>query len=145
MRRLFTAVALTCLMTLAACGGKEDDMVDMQKAESVAAKARADIDALAAMVGSEPQVQDDTLTDCVPGDRESGKMLSYGVQVQVADDALEHLASDVSERLAGEGWTVKKDTQSNQVRFQRGSSTIGATIFPDKGFAIVSGSGGCVT
>jgi hypothetical protein len=51
----------------------------------------------------------------------------------------------VTPPTARDGWTVKKKTQSNQVRFQRGSSTIGATTFPDKGFAIVSGSGGCVT
>ncbi|MRK00293.1 hypothetical protein GEV27_02040 [Aeromicrobium sp. S22] len=64
------------LLAPAACSNKEDDMVDIKKAESVAAKARADIDSLAAMVGSDAEVEDDTLTDCVPGDREPGKMLS---------------------------------------------------------------------
>lgn len=136
---------LVGLLALAACGSDtEDDVAELKKAESVAAKARTDIDSLGAMVGSGAEVEDDTLTDCVPGDRQSGKMLSYGVRVQVTNDALDRLGTEVADRLEGEGWTVNREISSNRVRFQRGSSTIGATIFPDKGFAIVSGSGGCV-
>lgn len=144
MRRLFAAAVLISMAALAACGDKEDEMVDQERVESVAAEARASIDKLAALVGSRPQVQDDVMTDCVPGDRESGTMLSYGVKVSITDDALDRLSSEIADSFEGDGWTVKRETYSNRVRFQRGNATIGATIFPGRGFAVVSGSGGCV-
>jgi hypothetical protein len=73
-------------------------------------------------------------------------MLSYGVQVQVevTGDALARLESDIADCFAADGWDVKPSVSSNRVRFQRGSTTIGATIAPEKGLAVVSGSGGCV-
>jgi hypothetical protein len=141
---LATTILVIAAMTVSACTGKENT-VDMTNAEKVAVQARSAIDELAALVGSNPEVLDDTLTDCTPGDRDSGKILSYGVRVQVTDGAFTRLESEIADRFAAEDWTVKPSPSSNRVRFQRGSATIGATIAPEKGFAVVSGSGGCVT
>lgn len=93
-----------------------------------------------ALVGTEPDVEQDVITDCVPGDKHSGRTLDYAVRVKIDADAFERLDTEIAARYDADGWTVKHDTGSNRVRFQQGS----ATVFADKGFAVVSGSGGCV-
>jgi hypothetical protein len=144
MRSLAAAAVVIVMMTAAACTSKENT-VDMTEVEKVAASARADIDELAGLVGTDPEVVQDVIGDCIPGQDNSGLTLDYAVRVQVTDGASARLESEIADRFAAEGWTVKHDTSSNRVRFQRGSATIGATVFAEKGFAVASGSGGCVT
>ena len=142
-------IACITVTALAACGPKEDSM-SQPTAEEVAATARAEVDALAHKLGTDPQVRQDALDDCTPGDRDSGKILSYIVRVQVAEGAIDRLRGEIAEDLAGQGWTVKIDTNGaadtgESVRFQKGSATLGASVFDRDGYAVVLGSGGCVT
>lgn len=142
MRRWLPAT-LMCLITATACGDQEEQDMDGRSIDTVAQETRAFIDDLAAAVGTDPEVRQDTITDCVPGRRDSGKDLIYIVHVTVDGTAIDRLRTQIADRFEADGWVVKRDADAS-VRFQRGSSTIGATIFPDQGLAAVSGSGGCV-
>ncbi len=54
-------------LVLAGCGdGQETPMTLEDRAEQVADDARTHIDALAERVGTDPQVTQDVLTDCIP-------------------------------------------------------------------------------
>lgn len=146
MRLRLVTVAVLAAVTLSGCA--DDDGSDERKAATVAAEARAHIDALAARVGSNPEPQEDTLTSCVPGNDSSGQMLSYSVRVTVDEDSVYRLRGEIADDLAAEGWTVKPRSSDSgvgeSVAFQKDATTMGASIFVDKGYASVSGSGGCV-
>jgi hypothetical protein len=140
---LAATILVIAAMTVSACTSTENT-VHTTEVEKVAAEARADIDELAGLVGTDPEVLQDVIGDCIPGQDNSGLTLDYAVRVQITDGAYARLESEIADRFAAEGWTVKHDTSSNRVRFQRGSATIGATVFAERGFAVASGSGGCV-
>jgi hypothetical protein len=146
MRR-FIITAIVCLAALGACGKQEDGM-DQKQVEAVAAEARSDIDALAAQLGTDPVKKQDVLSDCVPGDRDSGKLLMYTVRVTADDSAAGRLRGEISDDFAADGWTVKSEPSGpgvgETVAFQKGSATMSASVFADKGYAVVTGSGGCV-
>ncbi|MRK00292.1 hypothetical protein GEV27_02035 [Aeromicrobium sp. S22] len=95
MRR-WSAVVLMCLLTMTACGDEEEKDMDGRSIDNVAQEARAFIDELAAAVGTDPAVQQDTITDCVPGQPDSGKDLIYNVRVSVGPGALQRVLDDVA-------------------------------------------------
>ena len=141
MRRGIVAV-VACLLATAACGEREKDM-NGRDIETVAAEARSYIDQLATAVGTDPEVQQDAITDCVPGQKESGKDLIYNVRVRVEPGALQRVLDDVAPDFEARGWDVRQRGE-DEVVFRKDNITMGATIFPDHGLAAVSGSGGCV-
>jgi hypothetical protein len=144
MRKLIITIAIAAgLMSTTGCGPQEDDMDD-KTIEAAAAQARADIDALAALLGTSPEVRQDVISDCIPGNDTSGKTLDYAVRVQVEAGTLRRLKTEVAEQYEADGWQVKLDPGTNSVRFAKGSETMGARVFEDRGSAVVSGSGGCV-
>ncbi len=138
-------LALTTIISLAltACG-KEEPMDDTRTVQSVATEARRDIDALAAKVGRDPQVRQDTVTDCVPGRKGSGRMLDYVVAVTVDDDVATRLRGEIADELARDGWRVTVDSPTS-VRFAKGEATMGVKLSQQgRSVATVGGSGGCV-
>jgi len=147
MRRTVVALML-CGIVLTGCG-KEDDMDLQERAEARAAEARTYVDDLAARVGTDPEVVQDELGDCVPGQEDSGIDLSYAVHVTVDDTAAERLRGEIADHFAAEGWDVKPDPADPakdevSVRFAKGPFTMGANISTTAGRAAVSGTGGCV-
>lgn len=151
MKRI-TAIAIALLAlvsTTSACTTKDNSMTSEQRIEEVAAAARADIDALATQLGTDPEVRQDTINVCGPED-DWGKSLGYILHVTVEDPdtAVELLRGEISDQLAADGWTVKPRPSGSahygeRVSFQKGTTTMGAAIFTEKHYAAVSGSGGC--
>jgi hypothetical protein len=140
----FAAIAVLAFL-LGGCGS---DGPDKQEVAARADAARTQIDRLAAAVGTVPQTKQDVVSDCVPGDRDSGQMLLYTIRVTVDANAADRLRGEVSDDLATEGWTVKPEPSGpgvgETVAFQKGNATMSASVFADKGYAVVTGSGGCV-
>jgi hypothetical protein len=137
--RPFAAAALFSLL-LGGCGSNGPDE---QEVAARADAARMQIDRLAAAVGTNPEVRQDTITDCVPGRRDSGRELIYNIRVTVKQGALRRLLDEVAPAFDTKGWDVRRRDDS-EVVFQKNTITMGATIFADQGLATVSGSGGCV-
>lgn len=133
---------LSAAVVTAACASDKEDDVD-RDIEQVADEARSLIDELAAQVGTEPEVRQDTITDCVPGDSDSGKDLIYTVRVKVPGDASTRLRDDVAPAYEADGWTVRLRGDTD-LQLRRDNVTMGVTVFPDDGLAAVSGTGGCV-
>lgn len=148
MRLTLISLAL-CALVLSGCGKQEDDMERQERAEARATEARGYIDDLASRVGTSPQVVQDELLDCVPGQDDSGIDLSYTVHVTVRDGAADRLRGEVAEHFAGQGWEVKPGTSdpeggSVSVRFAKDTFTMAANVNESTGRAAVIGSGGCV-
>lgn len=145
MRRV---VALVALLVLVNGCTQEDDMDLQERAEARAVEARSHIDDLAARIGAEPpEVRQDKLTDCVPGQEDSGLDLVYTLRVAVDPGAADRLRGEIADHFESEGWQVKRDPDSGtvvSVRFQKDTFTIGAKVSEADGQATVGGSGGCV-
>lgn len=140
---VLTMVAALLLMT--ACN-EEDEMGLQERAEERAAEARAHVDDLANRVGETGEVLMDELTDCVPGQEDSGIDLVYKLRVQTEGDP-EQLLDDVSGQMASEGWQVKRDPPADgtvSARFGKDGFSMSARVSTSSGLATVSGSGGCV-
>ena len=145
MRRALVLGALTVAMLLTACN-EEDDMGLQERAEERAAQARAHVDDLARRVGQDPEIRMDELTDCIPGQEDSGIDLVYIVRVQTVGDS-ERVLDDVSNQMASEGWRVVRDPDSGgtvKARFGKDGFSMGARISTSSGLATISGTGGCV-
>jgi hypothetical protein len=142
MRPALVITIIVLGLALGACGDKKEHQ--MRTIDEVAAQARRDIDALAARLGSDPEVREDVITDCIPGRKDSGKDLIYTIHVTVKPGALDRLRSEIADELHSDGWTVKEDAGSDSVRFAKGGATMGASVWEDLGKASVGGSGGCV-
>src|SRR5690606_32034679 len=104
---------------------------------------------LAGRVGTAPEVVQDEMGDCVPGQEDSGIDLSYTVHVAVEAGAADRLRGEIADHFAAEGWEVKVDPvdPANQVvsiRFAKDTFTMGAKVSEKSGRAAVGGSGGCV-
>lgn len=141
--RLTLAITTIVLTTmLVACGNDKENQ--MRSIDDVASQARRDIDALAAQLGTSPQVKQDVITDCIPGQEDSGKDLIYSVHVTIAPGALNRLKGEIADDLAARGWTVTRGPGPEEVSFAKGSATMGAAVREDLGLADVGGSGGCV-
>lgn len=148
MRRTIIGLAL-CATVLTGCGKEEDGMERQERAEARAAETRTHVDDLAARVGTAPQVAQDEIGDCVPGQDDSGLNPSYTVHVTIDDTSVARLTGEVADHFEAEGWTVKRDpvdpeNQIVSVRFAKGEFTMGAKISEETGRAAVGGSGGCV-
>ena len=148
MRLTLISLAL-CALVLSGCGKQEDDMERQERAEARATEARGYIDDLASRVGTSPQVVQDELLDCVPGQEDSGIDLSYTVHVTVKDGAADRLRGEVAEHFASQGWEVKPGTRdpdgdSVSVLFAKDTFTMAANVSESAGRAAVIGSGGCV-
>jgi hypothetical protein len=142
MRPALVTVIIVLGLALGACGDTKEQQ--MKTIDEVAAQARRDIDALAARLGSDPEIREDVITDCVPGRKDSGKDLIYTIHVTIKPGALDRLRNEIADELRSDGWTVKEDAGSDSVRFARGDATMGASVWEDLGKASVGGSGGCV-
>lgn len=147
MRRIVGVLALV-LVAVSGCQ-KESGMDLQERAEARAAEARGYIDDLAERVGSDPDVRQDVLTDCVPGQEASGLDLAYTLHVRVEAGTADRLSGEIADHFEADGWIVKRDPVGDDgavsVRFQRGTFTMGANVSEADGRAAVSGSGGCVT
>ena len=142
MRPALVTTIIVLGLALGACGDNKEDK--MRTIDEVAAQARHDIDALAARLGSDPEVREDVITDCTPGQKDSGKDLIYTIHVTIEPGAMDRLKGEIAEALRADGWTVKEDAGSESVRFAKGDATMGAVVWEDLGKASVGGSGGCV-
>lgn len=138
-------ITLTALaLVLAGCGdGQETPMTLEDRAEQVAADARAHIDALADRVGTDPEVTQDDLTDCIPGRRDSGLELIYSVAVSTQPGAMDRVLTDVVPDYEADGWTVRQ-RGSNNIGFTKDNITMGVGFADDGTRAVAGGSGGCV-
>lgn len=146
MRRVVGVLVLV-LVAVSGCD-KESGMELQERAEARAAEARGYIDELARQVGSDPEVRQDVLTDCVPGQEDSGLDLIYTLHVTVEVGTADRLRGEIADHFEADGWTVKRDPVGDDgavsVRFQKGTFTMGANVSEDVRWAAVSGSGGCV-
>ena len=140
MTRAGLSALLVVLLIAAGCGPDPEEIMHDQ--EEVARVARAEIDALADRLGTDPVVKQDTLTDCVPGDRSSGKSLIYIVHIKTPPGSLERLRTDIAAEYEEKGWRVEEDPEG--VSFYKGAMSIGANVAEELGGASVMGSGGCV-
>jgi hypothetical protein len=134
------------LLALAAAGCTSEQEKQMQleeRAEQVAAGARTHLDALAREVGTDPEVTQDEITACVPGQRDSGLDLIYNIHVQTEPGAMDRVLTDVAPRYEADGWAVRQRGDNNVV-FERDNITMGALFSTDGARATVSGTGGCV-
>lgn len=145
MRRSMVLTMVAALLLMTACN-EEDEMGLQERAEERAAEARAHVDDLANRVGETGEVLMDELTDCVPGQEDSGIDLVYKLRVQTEGDP-EQLLDDVSGQMASEGWQVKRDPAADgtvSARFGKDGFSMSARVSTSSGLATVSGSGGCV-
>ena len=140
MTRAGLSALLVVLLIAAGCGPDPEEIMHDQ--EEVARVARAEIDALADRLGTDPVVKQDTLTDCVPGDRNSGKSLIYIVHIKTPPGSLERLRTDIAAEYEATGWRVEQDPEGTT--FLKGGMSIGANVWDDIHTAAVGGSGGCV-
>lgn len=133
---VFAAVALT----LSSC--TDDPEETMKSQEEVATAARAEVDALAARLGTNPVVKQDVLTDCVPGNNDSGKELIYTLHIEVEPGALDRLKGEIAHEYEANGWTVRQD--SDGASFDKDETSIGSIADNNDTVASVFGSGACV-
>lgn len=150
MKHLIAITIVVLSSATSACSTKDDSMTGEQRIQEVAAAARADIDALAAQIGTDPEITQDDIGDCTPGNSNSGQSLSYGVHVTVEDPqtAVDPLRGEISDQLAADDWAVTPDSTGSPntgetVLFQKYATTMGASIFMEKQYASIGGSGGC--
>ena len=140
--------SLLVALAAAGCSSDEQRQMDLQeRAEARAAEARAYIDELAAAVGSDPEVRQDVLTSCVPGDDDSGLDLIYTLHVTVAPGTIDRVRGEIADRFEADGWTIRRDPSDRDevsTRFLKGTFSIGANVNEKVGKAAVGGSGGCV-
>ena len=137
------AVVILLAFGTAAMGGCDHGPAETSRGpEEVARVVRAEIDALADRLGTDPVVKQDTLTDCVPGDRSSGKSLIYIVHIKTPPGSLKRLRTDIAAEYGEKGWRVEEDPEG--VSFYKGAISIGANVAEELGGASVMGSGGCV-
>lgn len=145
-RSTFAAgAAMLAAAALAACGndGGDQDMGDRtDQVEQVAAQARAYVDEVAASLGRDPEVKQDTITDCVPGDGDSGQELVYAVHVQT-EGSKESLLASLREEWESQGWSVAEGGGTD-VALSKDTYAIAVTISDATGRAAVVGGGGCV-
>jgi hypothetical protein len=152
MRRRWTAAAtLGLVCALSACGagsdtegsgGSQVDGADSGQVEEVAAEARGYIDEVVAALGQDPEVRQDTLTDCVPGDTDSGQELIYAVHV-TTEGAKDAILESLREDWVGRGWSAEPGGAVD-LQLQKDTYSIAVTISETSGRAAVIGGGGCV-
>ena len=142
MKRVTAGVAVLSILT-AACGepSEEERAKVTNRAEQVAAEARAEIDALTARLGTHPVVQQDALVNCEFGQDDSGKYLLYAVDVTIQPGSLRRLKGEIADAYAADGWTVRQEDDG--ARFLKDRTSLGAHVYEDIGLARVGGSGGC--
>lgn len=112
-------------------------------AEQVAADARAHMGTLADRVGTDSEVTQDEIVDCIPGRRDSGLELLHRIVVTTEPGAMDRVLADVVPDYEAEGWRGRQRGSDNIV-FERDDVTMGARFSDDGTRATVGGSGGCV-
>lgn len=142
-----SVLALSLLVVSAGCRDGEEKQMDLQqRAEARAAEARAYVDELAALVGADPEVRQDDLTECELGGS-GGLDLIYSLRVTVEPGTAERVRGEIADRYEADGWTVRRDPVDGDevsTRFLKGTFAIGANVNERVGVASVGGSGGCV-
>jgi hypothetical protein len=142
--RRATVVALLVVLSTAGCGGDTGGAdVDGTDMDEIAQETRGYVDDLAGMVGEDREVVQDTVTDCVPGDRDSGKEVLYNLQVSTGPGAKERLLGEIREAWESRGWTAEPGGAVD-LRLSKDPFRMGATISSDGSRASVGGSSGCV-
>lgn len=136
------ALVIACALIVAGCGDTKENQ--MKKIDKVAAQARTDIDALAAMIGTDPEIRQNDIGACIPGRDDSGKDLIYILHVKVKPGTLARLRGEIADNLQAKGWTPHPGPGDEEISFTKGTTTMGARVWEDIHLAAVSGSGGCV-
>jgi len=138
------------VLVLAGCQSDAEREADLERrVEERAAQSRELIDDLAARVGTSPEVRQDEVADCVPGQDDSGRQPTYTVGVTIHPDAVARLTGEIADDLAADGWTVKRDPVDPEnkvvsVRFAKDVFTMGVRISEETKVATVGGSSECI-
>lgn len=148
MRSIAMIVLLTALVGGCQSSGGND--VDVkQRTEEKAVETRRDVDDLVERLGGTGvTVSHDDIIDCDPQDPDAGLLHNYGVRFTVPDGAEAALKGDVAAALEAEGWTVRRDPDTERevsVRFLRGEASLGAKLSRSTSNATAGGSSGCVS
>ncbi len=131
------------LLAGSGCGGPDvDDPGFRQQVQERADAARAEVDALAAQVGSRPRPSRDELVEC-EREGEEGRRVAYSVRVEVGDAARAVAGNPLRDRYESDGWAVAYRGETT-VLFQRSGTQLVLILDPDSGTASVGGTGGCV-
>jgi hypothetical protein len=142
--RRATTLALLVALSTAGCGGDTGGAgVDETDMDEIAQETRGYVDDLARMVGEDREVVQDTVTDCVPGDSDSGKEVLYNLRVTTGPDAEERLLGEIRKTWESRGWSAEPGGVVD-LRLSKDSFRMGATLSTDGSRASVGGSSGCV-
>ena len=117
--------------------------MDQTDIDEIAQETRGYVDDLAGMIGTESEVVQDTVTDCVPGDSDSGKEVLYNLRVSTDPGTKERLLGEIRETWESRGWTAEPGGAVD-LRLSKDPFRMGATISSDGSRAAVGGSSGCV-
>jgi hypothetical protein len=144
------AIVLAAMVALGGCdSGKGDDMDVKDRAEAAAAKNRQHVDDLVERLGgTEVKVVGDDIIDCDPQHPDAGLLHNYTVRFTAPKDAASRLKGEVADALEGDGWTVRRDPDTEReisVRFLRGEASLGASLAVGSDGATAGGSTGCVS
>ncbi|WP_332667408.1 hypothetical protein [Aeromicrobium sp.] len=152
MRRPTVSWATMILLVAAVLGGcqgdKENDMDVQQRAEAAAEKNRQHVDDLVERLGGVgAKVVGDDIIDCDPQDPDAGLLHNYTVRFTAPEGAETRLKGEVADALEAEGWTVRRDPDTEReisLRFLRDGTSLGAKLAVHSDGATAGGSSGCV-
>ncbi|ROR91456.1 hypothetical protein [Nocardioides aurantiacus] len=132
------------LLAATGCGGPDvDDPGYRRQVQDAADAARAEVDDLAAQVGSGARPSRDELLTCERGGEE-GRQVAYSVRVEVGDAARAVAGNPLRDRYTSRGWAVTYRGTST-VLFQKAGTQLVLILDAGTGTASVGGTGGCVT
>lgn len=141
-------LVLVLVLAASGCSQKEDAMDVREQAEERASAARSHIDSLADRLGTQREVLQDEIGDCVPGQSDSGLDLSYVVRVVFDDAPQDSTVEEIISQLVDDGWSAERGRAAAgnemQIRFRKAPFVMTAMIRNSDGEATVVGSGGCV-
>lgn len=143
------AIVLAALVALGGCdSGKGDDMDVQKRAEAEAVKTREYVDDLVERLGGTgAKVVGDDIIDCDPQRPEAGLLHNYTVRFTAPEDAETRLKGEVADALEADGWTVRRDPDTEReisVRFLRDGRSMGAKLAVESDGATAGGSSGCI-
>jgi hypothetical protein len=144
VRLILLGLSLALALVASGCTSEADQRAELEeRAEQVATEARTHMNALAREVGTEPEVTQDEITTCVPGQRDSGLELIYNIAVQTEPGAMERVLTEVAPRYEADGWAVRQ-RGDDEVVFESDTVLMSSLFSSDGTRATVGGTGGCV-
>jgi hypothetical protein len=143
------AIVLAALVALGGCDGSKGDSMDVQeRAEAAAVKNRQHVDDLVERIGGlGAKVVGDDIIDCDPQDPDAGLLHNYSVRFTAPEGAEARLKGEVADALEAEGWTVRRDPDTEReisVRFLRDGTSLGASLAVESDGGTAGGSSGCI-